>query len=135
MNLLYGFLGVLFGIILTKSEVISWFRIEKMFRFQEAHMYLVIAAAVLVGVVSVQILKKLQVRSLQAQSLNFEGKTETKGFVVGGFLFGIGWAITGACPGPIFSQIGAGAWPAIITLAGALIGAYLYSALRDKLPH
>ena len=135
MNLLYGFFGVLFGIILTKSEVISWFRIEKMFRFQEAHMYLVIASAVVVGILSVQMLKRLQMHSLQQQALNFEGKAETKGFIIGGFIFGIGWAITGACPGPVFSQIGAGAWPAFFTLAGALIGVYLYSALRDKLPH
>ncbi len=135
MNFIYGITGVLFGIILTKSEVVSWFRIEKMFRFQEAHMYLVIASAIAVGAFSVAILKKLQLRSLQREKLNFAGKTETKGFVIGGFLFGIGWAITGACPGPIFSQIGAGVWPALVTLSGALCGVYLYSTVRSKLPH
>ncbi|MCA9735433.1 YeeE/YedE family protein [candidate division KSB1 bacterium] len=135
MNLLYGLLGIFFGIVLTKSEVMSWFRIEKMFRFQEAHMYLIMGSAVLIGMVSVFLLKQFKLKSFTGKHLDFTGKTETKGFLIGGFIFGIGWAITGACPGPIFSQIGAGEWPALITLAGAILGALSYSALRDKLPH
>ncbi|KAA3611379.1 MAG: transporter [Calditrichaeota bacterium] len=134
MKIIYGICGVFFGIVLTKSEVISWFRIEKMFRFDEAHMYLTIGSAVVVGAISVWLLKKVQQKSPSAIQFNFAGKTETKGFVYGGFLFGIGWAITGACPGPIFSQIGAGEWPALFTFLGAVLGALFFSAVRDKLP-
>ncbi|KAA3655076.1 MAG: transporter, partial [Calditrichaeota bacterium] len=107
----------------------------KMFRFQEPYMYLVMGSAVLVGITSVLILKKFKVTSFTGQSLDFTGKIETKGFVIGGFIFGVGWAITGACPGPIFSQIGAGEWPALVTFAGAIAGALSYRAVRDKLPH
>lgn len=126
--------GVLFGIVLTKSEVISWFRIQKMFLFEEPHMYLIIGSAVAVGAISIIILKKLGVKSLSKEELNLQGKPYTKGFLIGGVMFGIGWAITGACPGPIFAQIGTGAWPALSTFAGAVLGAYIYSQVRNKLP-
>jgi len=105
-NIFYAFLGVIFGIILTKSEVISWFRIQKMFRFEEPYMYLIIGSAVVVGLISVMLLKLTNQKSLDGQSLDYNGKTYHRGFIYGGFLFGIGWAITGACPGPIFAQIG-----------------------------
>ena len=133
-NLVFTFLGILFGIVLTKSEVISWFRIQKMFLFQEAYMYLIIGTAVITGIISVFLLKKLKVKSLTKENLNFSGKALNKGTVYGGILFGIGWAITGACPGPIFAQIGTGAYPAIITLAGAVTGVYLFNLVREKLP-
>jgi len=135
MNIVYTFLGVLFGIILTKSEVISWFRIRKMFLFEEAHMYLIMGSAVLVGIISIQILKRLRLKSITNEELSFQGKVYNKGFIIGGFIFGIGWAITGACPGPIFGQVGAGELPAVFTLIGAFFGAFLYNAAKSKLPH
>ena len=134
-NIFYLVFGVVFGIILTKSEVISWFRIQKMFRFEEPYMYLIIGSAVAIGVISVMLLKSANVKSLDGQSLDFSGKTYHQGFIWGGLLFGVGWAFTGACPGPLFAQIGAGAYPAIFTLIGALAGAYLYHTFKSKLPH
>ena len=134
-NFSFIIFGTLFGIILTKSEVISWFRIHKMFLFEEPYMYLIIGSAVVVGIISVFILKKLHIKSINNEEIDFSGKEYNKGFIIGGIIFGIGWAITGACPGPIFAQIGAGEYPAIFTFLGAVAGAYLYSVLRDKLPH
>lgn len=134
MQAIYTLLGIAFGIILTKSEVISWFRIRKMFLFEEAHMYLIIGSAVVVGALSIALLKKFNIKSLNNEKINYEGKTYRKGFIYGGLLFGVGWAITGACPGPIFAQIGSGALPAIITLSGALSGSYIYHLVKAKLP-
>jgi uncharacterized membrane protein YedE/YeeE len=134
-NIFYALAGIVFGIILTKSEVISWFRIQSMFRFEEAYMYLIIGSAVVVGGLSVIILKSTRVNSSDGQTLDFSGKSYHQGFIWGGLLFGVGWAITGACPGPIFAQIGSGAYPAFFTLMGALIGAYLYHRIKAKLPH
>jgi len=133
-NLVYLILGGLFGVILTKSEVISWFRIHNMFLLREAHMYLIIGSAIIVGIISVQILKRLKLRSLNGEEIKFVGKSFHKGTIIGGALFGIGWAITGACPGPIFAQIGTGAYPAIFTLLGAVTGAMLYHVASSKLP-
>jgi hypothetical protein len=132
---IYLFYGIVFGIILTKAEVISWFRIRKMFLFEEPRMYLIIGSAVVVGIISVLILKTVNARSVIGDELNYTGKKFNKGFIIGGFLFGIGWAITGACPGPIFAQIGAGEYPALVSLAGAVTGAYLYNTVKLKLPH
>ena len=126
-------LGITFGFVLTKSEVISWFRIQKMFRFEEPYMYLIIGTAVIVGIISVQILKKSGVKSLAKDELDFSGKVLNRGTIIGGVLFGIGWAITGACPGPIFAQIGAGEYAAISTFAGALFGSLLYNIFKNKL--
>ncbi len=134
-NVAFVIFGVLFGIVLTKSEVISWFRIQSMFLFEEAHMYLIIGAAVLVGMITIAVVKKLKLKSFTNQELNIEGKEDNKGIIIGGIIFGIGWAITGACPGPIFAQIGAGEYAAISTLAGAIAGAFLYAWLKPKLPH
>jgi len=134
-TLVYLILGILFGIILTQAQVISWFRIQNMFLFREAHMYLIIGSAIVVGMISVQLLKRLNLRSATGDPLVFKGKPYHRGFIWGGALFGIGWAITGACPGPIFAQIGTGAYPALFTLAGAIIGALLYQFNRSRLPH
>lgn len=128
------FFGILFGIILTKSEVISWFRIRDMFLFNEPHMYLIIGSAVVTGIISYLIIKKFGIKTLDKQEIIIDKKPMNKGVIIGGILFGIGWAITGACPGPIFAQIGAGEYPAIITLAGALLGAYLYTLTKNRLP-
>ncbi|MCW8850550.1 MAG: YeeE/YedE family protein [Melioribacteraceae bacterium] len=127
-------LGITFGFILTKSEVISWFRIQKMFRFEEPYMYLIIGTAVIVGIISVQILKRFGLKSIAKEELDYSGKILNKGTVLGGIIFGIGWAITGACPGPIFAQIGSGEYAAVSTLVGALSGSYLFNLLKSKLP-
>ena len=134
-NSVFVVFGVFFGIVLTKSEVINWFRIQSMFHFEEPHMYLVIGSAVVIGAISIQIIKALKVKSVSGEPLEFKGKTFHKGFIIGGIIFGIGWAITGACPGPIFAQIGAGEYPALATLAGGLLGAFLYNSFKSKLPH
>ncbi len=126
--------GIAFGIVLTKSEVISWFRIQNMFLFKEAHMYLIIGSAVAVGALSIQVIKKFKVKTLKGEEIRYSGKPFNKGFIIGGLIFGLGWAITGACPGPIFAQIGAGEYPAIFTLAGALTGAFVYHSVKEKLP-
>lgn len=128
-------LGTYFGVLLVKSEVVRWERIHKMFLFQEAHMYLIIGTAVVVGAISMQLIKRFQLRSLDGKPISYTPKPYHKGLMIGGALFGMGWAITGACPGPIYAQIGAGAWPAIITFLGALGGMYLYAYLRPSLPH
>ena len=129
------FAGIYFGVVLVKSEVVSWFRINQMFLFQEAHMYLIIVTAVTVGALSMLIIRRLEVRTIQGEPIQYTPKPYHKGVVIGGVLFGMGWAITGACPGPIYAQIGAGAWPALFTFFGAFVGMYLYGILRSKLPH
>ncbi|MBX3012683.1 MAG: YeeE/YedE family protein [Caldilineaceae bacterium] len=136
MQRFYVFLiGISFGIILTKAEVISWFRIQRMFRFEEAHMYLVIASAVVVGAISLFILKRLQLKTITHEPIQIREKPFQKGIIFGGIIFGLGWAITGACPGPIYAQIGSGELLAILTFVGAFLGAYLYAYVRAYLPH
>ena len=135
MKFTYMIFGIVFGIILTKSEVISWFRIHDMFLLKEAHMYLIIGSAILTGAASILVLKKLSATKLIAKELNLKGKDEHRGTIIGGVIFGIGWAITGACPGPIFAQIGAGEYAAFVTLAGAVAGTAIYYSLKSKLPH
>jgi uncharacterized membrane protein YedE/YeeE len=134
-NLYALLLGGCFGVVLVKSEVCSWFRIQRMFRFEEAHMYLVICAAVAAGVVSVLVLRALRPNTAQGQPVQIRRKGFTKGTILGGLLFGMGWAVTGACPGPIYAQLGSGAHQALATFAGAFAGAYLYAWLRPHLPH
>lgn len=134
-NLIYSVFGIFFGITLTKSEVISWFRIQAMFRFEEAHMYLIIGSAVVTGALMVVILKKLQAKSSNGTKMDFKPKPFQKGVIIGGIIFGMGWAITGACPGPIYAQVGTGAYPAVVTLIGAVLGAYIYHAFKKYLPH
>jgi uncharacterized membrane protein YedE/YeeE len=127
-------LGMLFGIVLVKSEVVSWFRIQKMFRFEEAHMYLIITSAIVVGAISLLIIKRLQMKTVDSTSIEIVEKPFNRGTVIGGIIFGMGWAITGACPGPIYAQIGSGAYMAIVTFAAAMGGMYLYAYLRPRLP-
>ena len=128
-------IGIYFGIVLVKSEVASWFRIQSMFRFEEAHMYLVIGSAVAVGIVSIQLIKMIGSRTITGETIEFNDKPYHNGILIGGAIFGMGWAITGACPGPIYAQIGSGEYRALISLIGALLGAYLYARFESRLPH
>ncbi len=135
-----GYLGVLLvgvylGILFTKSEVARWQRVHDMFLFKEAYMYLIIGVAVGVAMLSMLIIKSLKVRSLQGKPIVYQPKPYHRGVVIGGMLFGAGWAIAGACPGPIYVQLGAGEWLAGFTLMGALLGMFAYAALKPKLPH
>lgn len=134
-NLKYLAAGVLFGIVAVKSQIISWFRIQEMFRFDSFHMYGVIGTAVLVGVVSVQIIKRLGLKTLSGEPVAIRPKPFDKGQIYGGLLFGFGWALTGACPGPIYALIGSGAGVLVVTLLSAIAGTWVYGALRSKLPH
>lgn len=134
-NLKYLVVGILFGIVFVKAEIISWFRIQEMFRFQSFHMYGVIGSAVVVGMISVFIIKKFNIKTIYGEDIAFHPKTFNKGQVYGGLIFGLGWAITGACPGPLFAQIGSGATIIIVTLLSAIAGTWTYGYFRDKLPH
>ena len=131
----YLVLGTLFGIILTKSEVISWFRIQEMFRFQAFHMYGVIGSAILVGLISIQLIKRNRLKSMDGQPIVIADKKFNHGIWIGGFIFGLGWALTGACPGPLFAQLGSGIGSAAVLILAALAGTWTYSALREKMPY
>ena len=134
-NLKYAVAGILFGIILVKAEVISWFRIQEMFRLQSFHMYGVIGSAVVVGIISVLIIKKYNLKTIYGEPIEFVSKKFNKGNIYGGLIFGLGWAITGACPGPLFAQIGTGALVIIVTLLSAIAGTWVYGKFRNSLPH
>lgn len=134
-NIKYAVAGILFGIILVKAEVISWFRIQEMFRLQSFHMYGVIGSAVIVGIISVFLIKKFKVKSIDGETIKLEPKKFNKGQIYGGLTFGLGWAITGACPGPLFAQIGTGATVIIVTLLSAIAGTWVYGKFRNSLPH
>lgn len=134
-NIRYLVVGILFGIVFVKAEIISWFRIQEMFRLQSFHMYGVIGSAVITGALSVWLLKKFKVKTLAGEPIEFHPRVFNKGQVYGGLLFGLGWAITGACPGPLFAQIGTGATVILVTLLSAVAGTWVYGYLREKLPH
>jgi len=127
-------LGVVFGIILVKSEVVSWFRIQAMFKFEEAYMYLIILSAVVVGAISLFIIRKIKARTIDNEDIIITEKIYNKGTIIGGIIFGLGWAVTGACPGPIYAQIGSGTYLALVTFLGAFSGAYLYAIVQPRLP-
>lgn len=127
--------GTFFGLVLVKSEVVSWFRIQKMFRFEEAHMYLIIGSAVVVGAISLLLIKRFQFKTVSQEQIQISVKPFQKGTIIGGILFGMGWAITGACPGPIYAQIGSGEYAALVTFIAAFTGMYLYAYLQPRLPH
>jgi uncharacterized membrane protein YedE/YeeE len=134
-NIKFAIAGILFGIILVKSEVISWFRIQEMFRLQSFHMFGVIGSAIAVGMLSVFLIKKFNIKSIDGESIKLDPKKFNKGQIYGGLIFGAGWALTGACPGPLFAQIGTGATVIIVTLFSAIAGTWVYGKFRDKLPH
>ncbi len=134
-NFKYLFAGIIFGIILVKAQVISWFRIQEMFRLQSFHMYGVIGSAVLTGAISVFIIKKFNIKTIYGEEIKFYPKQFSKGQIFGGLLFGFGWALTGACPGPLFAQIGTGATVITVSLLSAVAGTWVYGSLSTKLPH
>lgn len=134
-NLKYLVVGVVFGIVFVKGEIISWYRIQEMFRLHAFHMYGVIGTAVIVGMISVWLIKKFKIRTIQGEEVVFHKKEFHWGNVIGGSLFGLGWAITGACPGPLFAQIGSGFLVVSITFLSAVAGTWVYGLIRDRLPH
>ncbi|MCF6348523.1 MAG: YeeE/YedE family protein [Flavobacteriaceae bacterium] len=130
------FVGILFGIILSKAEVISWYRIYEMFKFQSFHMYGVIGSAVALGVIVMLLFKKGIIKTYLGDDIKVDSKRKGfKGNLFGGIIFGLGWALAGACPGPMFILLGRGAVAIIIVIIGALLGAFLYHAMKRKLPH
>ena len=128
-------LGILFGIILTKAEVISWFRIQEMFRFQAFHMYGIIGSAIAVGLAGLQIIKATKTKNIYGDAVAIPDKKWHWGAVYGGVSFGLGWALTGACPGPLFALFGSGYYVFIVPILFAILGTYIYGRLREKLPH
>jgi uncharacterized membrane protein YedE/YeeE len=134
-NISYLFAGTLFGLVLTKSQAISWFRIQEMFRFESFHMYGIIMSAIVVGMTSILIIKKLKLKSLNGEEIVIPDKKFNKGAIFGGTIFGMGWALSGACPGPLYALLGAGVMPIIVVIFGALLGTWVYSYLKPKLPH
>lgn len=134
-NFKYALVGIVFGIVFVKSEIISWFRIQEMFRLHSFHMYGVIGTAVCVGMISVFIIKRYKIKSFEGEEIVIHPKTFNKGQIYGGLIFGFGWAITGACPGPLFVQFGTGFTVVSITILGAILGTWIYGKFKDKLPH
>ena len=134
-NFKYAAVGVIFGIVFIKAEIISWFRIQEMFKLQSFHMYGVIGTAVVTGAISVFLIKKLNVKTIHGEAITFTDKKFNKGQIYGGLIFGLGWAITGACPGPLFAQVGTGALVVLVVILSATAGTWVYGKFRDKLPH
>lgn len=131
----YLLVGFLFGIVLTKSEAVSWYRIYEMFQFQSFHMYGIIMVAIGTGIIGLQIIKRLKIKDIKGQLIVIQDKEPgSYRYWIGGVIFGLGWALVGSCPGPIFILIGAGFFPILIVLFGSLIGTYIYGLLKDKLP-
>ena len=137
MLIVYGMLGALFGIVITKSEVISWFRIQEMFRFQSFHMYGIMASAVVVAFGGVQLLQRSGIRSMRGEPIAVPAKVMGRGtrYWAGGTLFGLGWAMLGACPGPLFALVGNGVSVMLVAMGSALLGTWAYGMMRDRLPH
>ena len=132
----YLFVGFFFGIVLTKSEAVSWYRIYEMFHFQSFHMYGIIMTAIITGVIGIQIIKRKNLNDINGTPIIIQDKEKGNArYWIGGLFFGLGWAMVGACPGPIFILFGAGFMSVGFILLGALIGTFLYGILKDKLPH
>lgn len=135
-TLLYLLIGILFGITMFKSEAASWFRIYEMFQLQSFHMYGIIGSAVGLGVIITQLIKRYKLKSIHGEEIKFIPKNKSVSrYLFGGIIFGLGWALAGACPGPMFTLVGAGFFPILIVIAFSILGTFLYGILRDKLPH
>ncbi len=135
--LIYALLGLLFGVVLVQSQVVSWFRIQEMFRFDSFHMYGIIGSAVVVAGLSVQIIKRMNLRTLHGEHIVIPPKEWGGGtrYWAGGILFGLGWALLGACPGPMFALVGSGVSVIVVAIASGLAGTWLYGVVRPHLPH
>ena len=135
--MLYFLLGVCFGITLTRSQVISWFRIQEMFRFQSFHMYGIIGSAVVVAACSITLLERFQIKSLSGELISIRPKAMERGYryPIGGILFGLGWGLSGACPGPMFALVADGISVMMVAIVSALLGTRVYGYLRPRLPH
>lgn len=132
----YVMVGFVFGIVLTKSEAVSWYRIYEMFQFQSFHMYGIIMVAIGTGILGIQIIKRKDIKDIKGLPIEILDKERgSLRYWIGGILFGLGWALVGSCPGPIFILLGAGYFPIVLVLLGALIGTFLYGWIKDKLPH
>jgi len=134
-NIKYLIVGLAFGIVFVKAEIISWFRIQEMFRLESFHMYGVIGSAIVVGIISVLLIKKFNIKTIYGEAITFGKKTFNKGQIYGGLIFGFGWAITGACPGPLYAQLGTGATVIAVTILSAIAGTWVYGYFREELPH
>lgn len=134
--LVYLSIGTLFGIIMTKSQAISWYRIYEMFRFDSFHMYGIIGSAVLLGIISVALIKKYNLKSTEGAPVAFTPKNMSiPRYLIGGTIFGLGWAMTGACPGPVYTLLGTGYTAFLVVLLSAVLGTFTYGVLRKRLPH
>ncbi len=132
----FALIGIFFGIIMTKSEAVSWYRIQEMFRFQSFHMYGIIGSALAVGVALVQIIERNKWSNMYGQLIELKDKQMSfKRYLIGGIIFGLGWALSGACPGPMFTLVGNGYTVMLVAILSATLGTYMYGVLRDKLPH
>lgn len=128
-------IGIYFGIVLTKAEVISWFRIQEMFHFNSIHMFGIMGSAMLVGSMSVFLIRRYKLTSFEGKQIQLINKEYQKGLLPGGIIFGFGWALTGACPGPLFALVGNGVTVMLVGIASAVAGTFVYGVIRDKLPH
>jgi len=135
-SIIYLLIGVFFGIVMFKSEAASWFRIYEMFQFKAFHMYGIIGSAVGLGIIIIQSIKRFKIKSFFGEQIVISPKEKnTKGNIIGGIIFGLGWALAGACPGPMFTLIGAGYIPILIVIIAAVFGTFIYGLLQNKLPH
>ncbi|MDA8650610.1 YeeE/YedE thiosulfate transporter family protein [Flavobacteriaceae bacterium] len=135
-TLIYLFIGIIFGITLFKSEAASWFRIYEMFQFDAFHMYGIIGSALAVGILMIQSIKRFKIKSFYGETIVLSPKTKTiSRYLWGGVIFGLGWALAGACPGPMFVLAGAGYWPILVVIFWSSVGTFLYGLLKDRLPH
>lgn len=133
---IYLVVGFFFGIIMYKSEAASWFRIYEMFRFESFHMYGIIGTALFFGIIFIQLIKRKKIKSIDGSSIVIPDKEKSiYRYLLGGIIFGLGWALVGACPGPMFTLVGAGFLPILIVIGSAVIGTFIYGVLKDKLPH
>ena len=133
---LFLVIGIFFGIVMYKSEAASWFRIFEMFQLKSFHMYGIIGSALAIGVIIVQLIKRLKLKSIDKNPINIQPKDKSfYRYFIGGTIFGLGWALAGACPGPMYVLLGVGFWPILIVLLSALLGTFIYGLLRSKLPH
>lgn len=132
----YLLIGIVFGITMFKSEAASWFRIYEMFKFESFHMYGIIGSALVIGVIMVQLIKRLPLKSFHGEEIRFQPKAKSfSRYMFGGIIFGLGWALAGACPGPMFTLVGAGYVPILVVIVSAILGTFIYGLLKDKLPH